>query len=192
MKTLWAALVLCVAGCAVVSCGGSLPPPAEPETDAPKAAAEPADDTWEEEAASGAEESSEPASGEENAEPLGNEASDSAVGTEEENAKPLGATVEETRTMEVIRGVVSQHRQKVRACFDALPKADQGSGGTLTVAFKIGPQGNVQEASLNNERSTLKQPDLVKCALDVVKKIEFPKSSRGFESNVNYPFDFKS
>jgi outer membrane biosynthesis protein TonB len=115
---------------------------------------------------------------------------ESTVGSEAKQ-KPLGAVAEETRTIDVIRDVVNKNRDKVRQCFDALSREEKGSGGMLTIAFKIGPNGNVQDASLNAARSTLAQPRLVRCATRAFKSIEFPPSSRGFESTGNYPFKFK-
>lgn len=98
----------------------------------------------------------------------------------------------ETRTSEVIRGVVQQNRDSVRACFDALSRDEKGNGGVLTLSFTITPRGSVKSATLNRERSTIAQPKLVSCAIDAVKRMKFPPSSRGFESSVNYPFDFKN
>jgi TonB family protein len=111
--------------------------------------------------------------------------------TSEDEAKPPGNTVEETRTTEVIQEVVAKKRDTVRVCFDSLSKEEKGHGGTLTIAFKLDPKGNVRNASLNDERSTLKLPKLVNCAIDAIRAMKFPASSRGFESSVNYPFTFK-
>jgi hypothetical protein len=79
----------------------------------------------------------------------------------------------------------------VRRCYDDLSTEEKGAGGMLTIAFKLGSKGDVQSATLNEERSTLKQPKLVSCAVAAIKAMKFPPSSRGFESSVNYPFNFK-
>lgn len=114
-----------------------------------------------------------------------------AAASNDENAKPPGNTVKETRTTEVIANIVTKNRKSVRACFDSLSKAEKGSGGTLTITFDLDPKGKVQSAKLHEARSTLKLPKLTNCAIGAIRKMRFPPSSRGFESTVNYPFDFK-
>jgi TonB family protein len=79
----------------------------------------------------------------------------------------------------------------VRACYEAERAKDPSVMGTLTLRFTIDPKGAVTQANVVSERSTLKQPSLHQCALDALRTISFPPSSRGFESQVNYPFDFK-
>jgi hypothetical protein len=108
-----------------------------------------------------------------------------------EPAKPPGNTVTETRTLAVIRAVVLQNRQKVRDCYEIARKQTPSLKGKLTMHFKLNPAGKVTLAELNRERSTLYAPKLVLCAAEALKQMPFPRSSRGFESEVNYPFDFK-
>jgi hypothetical protein len=117
--------------------------------------------------------------------------SGSAVGTAQDASTTTSAGTKETRTPAVIRAVVNRDRGKIRRCFDALSSQEKGNGGMLTIAFKLTPKGDVQSANLNAERSTLKQPKLVTCAVAAFKTLKFPASSRGFESNGNYPFNFK-
>jgi hypothetical protein len=160
----------------VTSCGGSTPEPAEPATHSVS------DQAWADQPAVGVEHEHSGAAGAEQA--------PGKPGSEDQR-RPPGATVEETRTLDVIRAVVEKDRNKVRRCFDSLSKEEQGRGGMLTIAFKLGSRGDVQAAGLNAERSTLKQPKLVSCAIAAFKTLKFPASSRGFESNGNYPFKFK-
>lgn len=94
--------------------------------------------------------------------------------------------------MEVIQNVVLQNRQSVRRCYDLERQKDPSLRGTLTIHFKLDPAGNVAFAQVNTERSSLTHPQLARCAIDAIKKMKFPPSSRGFESAVNYPFDFRS
>jgi hypothetical protein len=108
-----------------------------------------------------------------------------------DNTPRPGATVKETRTGEAIRNVVLQHRQSVRSCYEQLQKRMPDLKGTLTLHFKLDPRGVVSFAEVNRARSTLKNPELTSCAVDALKQIRFPPSSRGFESDVNYPFDFR-
>jgi TonB family protein len=102
-----------------------------------------------------------------------------------------GDATGETRTREVIASVVARNRHLVRACYDAGRAKDPRLAGTLTIHFTIDPQGKVTEASVVDARTTLKAGEVHRCALDALRTISFPPSSRGFESQVNYPFDFK-
>jgi hypothetical protein len=97
----------------------------------------------------------------------------------------------ETRTADVIANTVLDNRQIVRDCYEIARQDEPTLSGTLTVHFELDPAGKVSSAELNEERSTLKDPGLVSCALDAFRSIRFPPSSRGYESVGNYPFDFR-
>jgi hypothetical protein len=153
-----------------VGCGGGsaeTPPPAAPTSDpAPTPAAAPAP------------EASEPGSPPSSAAPA---PADSAASDD---------APEDTRTMEVIAAVVKANRQKARDCYEKGLKKTPTMKGDLVVHFTLKPNGKVKEAELNRERSTLSDPDVVKCVIEVIKSLEYPKSSKGFESTINYPFNF--
>ena len=97
----------------------------------------------------------------------------------------------ETRTKDVIAARVLENRQIVRDCYEIARQDEPTLSGTLTIHFELDPQGKVSLAELNVERSTLKDPSLVSCALNAFRSIRFPPSSRGYESVGNYPFDFR-
>ncbi|MEY4544036.1 MAG: hypothetical protein RL685_231 [Pseudomonadota bacterium] len=59
------------------------------------------------------------------------------------------------------------------------------------IGFVINPDGSVKSAEVNTTESELHVPELDSCAVDVLKTLKFPASSRGLESKVNYPFNFK-
>ncbi|HEX4338245.1 MAG TPA: AgmX/PglI C-terminal domain-containing protein [Polyangiaceae bacterium] len=94
------------------------------------------------------------------------------------------------RTMEIIAATVKEHRKDARACYEKGAKEVPGLKGDLVVHFVLTPKGKVKTAELNRERSTITEASVVKCVIDVVTAIDFPKSSRGMESTVNYPFNF--
>jgi hypothetical protein len=110
------------------------------------------------------------------------------------DAKPNPAAAadqpEEKRTMEVIQKIVKDHRASVRECYDKARKDLPSLQGDMIIHFVLDPEGKVKVAELNQERSTLKAPPVVECAIKVLKSIAFPPSSRGMESTVNYPFNF--
>jgi uncharacterized low-complexity protein len=97
----------------------------------------------------------------------------------------------EKRTTEVIQGIVQDNRKAIRACYDKARKQLPDLAGQMTIHFVLDPEGKLKKAELNQERSSLKSPEVVKCAIDALKKIKFPPSSRGMESTINYPFNFK-
>lgn len=96
----------------------------------------------------------------------------------------------DARGKEEIQRVVADNRDKVRACYDAALKENPGIHGDLVVSFVIDPEGNVKSAEVNWAESELHVPELDTCAVEVVKTLKFPASSRGLESKVNYPFNF--
>jgi hypothetical protein len=95
----------------------------------------------------------------------------------------------DTRTMEVIAKLVKDNRQPVRDCMDKVKKQLPDLKGDMVINFVIDPEGKVKKAELNVERSTLKNPDVSKCAIDTIKGIKFPPSSRGMDTTVNYPYN---
>jgi hypothetical protein len=99
----------------------------------------------------------------------------------------------ETRTTEVIAKIVKDNRKPFRDCYEKGTKDLPDVEGTLTLHFVLDPSGKVKVAvaELNQERSTIKAPPVVDCAIAVLKSLKFPPSSRGMDSSVNYPFDFK-
>jgi TonB family protein len=86
---------------------------------------------------------------------------------------------------------MAANRDKVRACYDAALKNNPGIAGDLVVSFVINPDGSVKSAEVNWSESELHVPELDACAIDVLRTLKFPPSSRGLESKVNYPFNFK-
>ena len=106
--------------------------------------------------------------------------------------KPTAASdkAPETRTLEVITKVVQENRKAVRECYDKARKDLPTLQGDMTIHFVLDPEGNVKVADLNQEKSTLKSPAVVDCAIKVLKAIKFPKSSRVMETTTNYPFHF--
>jgi TonB family protein len=104
---------------------------------------------------------------------------------------PVARTKEETRTTAVIAETVKNNRQPVRDCYDKGRKEIGDLKGTMTIKFTLDPDGKVKKAELNLQRSDIKAPAVVSCAIDALKKIKFPPSSRGMETTVDYPFDFK-
>jgi outer membrane biosynthesis protein TonB len=164
--------VVLVVGFAFAGCGGKTPEPTAPTAAAPTEAAPETTGAGTEEGATGGD----------------GEGGDSE-GTEGAGGDSEGGD-KETRTTEVIQKLVQDNRKPIRACYDKAVKDLPDLAGTMTIHFVLDPEGKVKTAELNVERSEIKAPELVKCAIAELKKIKFPPSSRGMESTINYPFSF--
>ena len=81
-------------------------------------------------------------------------------------------------------------RDEARACYDKGLKDHPGIEGDLTVKFVIDPQGAVSDASVDSSKSTINEPSVGTCIVDIIKKIKFAPSKGGFETRANYPFNF--
>ncbi len=174
-----------VASLFVFACAAA---PAEPQAPAPAnaATAPPADTTAPAPAASADKPASDGWEGE-------GEAKGTTAAAPTPNAKPApaaGGSKTETRTIEVIQKIVKDHRQPVRDCYEKARKDIPSLQGDLMIHFVLDPEGKVKSIELNQERSTLKNPDVVNCAISTIKGLTFPPSSRGMESVVNYPYNF--
>jgi TonB family protein len=153
-----------LAGAWLFGCASAPPAPAAPSaSDSPPAAAEPSAST----------------------------ASPSAP------ASPVSSTPSEPREAardargkDEIQAVIAANRDKMRACYDAALKNNPGIQGDLVVTFVINPDGSVKSAEVNWTESELHVPELDSCAVDVLRSLKFPPSSRRLESKVNYPFNF--
>ncbi len=136
------------------------------------------------------------ATGGEPGEPKAGETSEAAGGEEKQPAasgegdKPAEEGEKETRTTEVIQALVQENRKPVRECYEKARKQIPDLKGTMVIHFVLDPEGKVKEAVLNVEKSEVKSPDIVTCAVGVIKKIKFPPSSRGMETTINYPYTF--
>jgi hypothetical protein len=105
-------------------------------------------------------------------------------------AAPPDTKKEETRTVEVIAKIVKDNRQPVRDCYDKAQKQLPSLKGDMVIFFVLDPEGKVKKIELNQQASTLKSPEVVDCAIKVIKGLNFPPSSRGMETTVNYPYNF--
>lgn len=158
-----------------VACGGAAPPPEAPPGSDSAAATTPA-------APEPAADASAPSSDES----WEGEAEATGVAPAGE-----GSGTGETRTTDVIAKIIKDNRKAFRDCYEKGTKDLPGVEGTMTLHFVLDGEGKIKTAELNQERSTIKAPPVVECAIAVLKKLSFPPSSKGMESTVNYPFDFK-
>jgi TonB family protein len=188
----WGAVAVLVAAFGLAACGGSQKEPAaasDAEAPATEEAAAPeppkAEESW------GGEEAArdEKPAGDAATSPA--PAGDAAPSGEAQSAPPATAGNAETRTTAVIAEVVNKNRAKVRACYDAVQKKLPDLSGDLIIKFTLDAEGKVKSAEQDLEKSTIKNAEVAKCAVDELKTWTFPPSSRGMDTTVNYPFNFK-
>lgn len=94
------------------------------------------------------------------------------------------------RKREDIQAIVMARREEARACYDKALKDHPGIEGDLDIKWTIDPQGNVADAQLDTTKSQILEPSVSNCIIDVIKKIKFAPSQKGFETRAHYPFNF--
>jgi hypothetical protein len=94
------------------------------------------------------------------------------------------------RTAKDIQAIVASRRDDARACYDRALPDHPGIEGDLDVKWVIDPDGNVTDASVDTTKSTILEPSVGTCIVEVIKKIKFASSGKGYETRAHYPFNF--
>lgn len=123
---------------------------------------------------------------------LGGKVHTETASTGEGGPKSTGgqSASEPGRSLGDIKSIVTARRDEARACYDKGLAAHPGIEGNLDIKWTIDPQGNVTEAALDSSKSQILEPSVANCVIDVIKKIKFAASAKGFETHAHYPFDF--
>jgi hypothetical protein len=116
--------------------------------------------------------------------------STTTVQTTDANPTPGPHQQEPGRSVTDIRTIVMSHRDEARKCYDDGLKMYPGVEGDLDVKFTIDPKGNVTDAAVNDDKSSIHATGIGACVTDVIKKIHFAESAKGFETRAHYPFNF--
>ncbi len=105
--------------------------------------------------------------------------------------QPNGSDRDPGRSQQDLITIIHSHRDEARACYDTVLKNNPGVGeGNLDITWKLDPKGTVVETGFNDSTSQMHDPALVKCIGDVIRKINWAPSPRGFETKAHYPFNF--
>ena len=88
---------------------------------------------------------------------------------------------------EEVREVVSARRRQVSACYERALKRDPSLAGTVTMAIRIGPAGQVLDSRI--ESNTLEDEQVVGCLVKEAKGWVF---QRARNATVVYPFVFRA
>jgi len=107
------------------------------------------------------------------------------------NAQSDGNVPTADRSIADYQAVVQANRDKFRTCYDASLAAHPGIKGQVTLKFVLKPDGTIKEGGIDKGASEITEDDLDRCLMNVLKTLQFPKSKRGMESTIRYPFNFK-
>jgi outer membrane biosynthesis protein TonB len=102
-----------------------------------------------------------------------------------------GTNGEPGRRREDIQAIVQARRDEIRACYDAGLKEHPGIEGNLDVKWTIDPEGRVTDIAVDTTSSQIVEPSVGSCVINIIKKIEFAPSVKGFETRTHYPFNFR-
>jgi hypothetical protein len=95
------------------------------------------------------------------------------------------------RRREDIQAMMQSRRDEVRACYDMGLKNHPGIEGDLVIKWTIDPQGLVTDIEVDTPRSQFAADSVSHCIIDIIKKIKFAPSAKGFETRAYYPFNFR-
>jgi len=105
-------------------------------------------------------------------------------------AKPDGRGSEVGRKREDIQALVAARRDDARKCYDDALKAHPGIEGDLDIKWVIDPKGVVTDISVDDAKSQIHEPAVGTCIIEIIKKIKFAESAKGFETRTHYPYNF--
>lgn len=91
---------------------------------------------------------------------------------------------------EIIQRVVRQNRAGIKACYEQELQKSPGLSGEVTMAFTIGPRGDV--LSVTKAQSTLNHGGVEQCVMQRIRRWVFPEPKGGGMVKVRYPFRFFS
>ena len=90
---------------------------------------------------------------------------------------------------DAIDAAIRAHQDEFRLCYEREINAEHPNlGGRVGTSFVIGATGRVNEAGI--ESTSLKNPNVERCILGVLKRIDFPTPRGGGVVQVTYPFKF--
>lgn len=95
------------------------------------------------------------------------------------------------RSVKDIAAIIAARRDEARACYDKGLESHPGISGDLDVKWVIDPEGNVTEAFVDTAKSSILEPGVGSCVVDVIKSIKFAPSPGGYETRAQYPFNFQ-
>lgn len=93
---------------------------------------------------------------------------------------------------ESIRAVVVDNIKYVQTCYETALANNSTLRGKLVVDWIVNDKGDVEKATVNDAKTTLKDPTFLACAVGKLKTWKFPAAPKGQIVNVSYPFLFSN
>ncbi len=90
---------------------------------------------------------------------------------------------------EVIQGVVKEHTDEIRACYEAELKNNKDLAGKLDLSWTVGPDGAVTDVVAKENTLNKAVED---CVVAAITKWTFPAPKNGGKVQIDYPFVFDS
>ena len=92
---------------------------------------------------------------------------------------------------DAVEAALLAHKDEFRLCYEKEINAEVPNlAGRVGTSFVIGPSGRVAQTGI--ESTTLKNANVERCLLTVIKRIDFPIPRGGGIVQVTYPFKFSS
>ncbi len=117
---------------------------------------------------------------------------DGGVGTAAPAKPPLNLELMPFNTASV-KKVVAYNQDKIQECYEqTLASKDKPVEGKVMTSFVVTPEGMVKSARVVKKGTTLKDPKLHDCLIEVLSSFTFPKPSDRREHPIEYPFNLKA
>ncbi len=92
---------------------------------------------------------------------------------------------------DAVEAALLAHKDEFRLCYEREINAENPNlAGRVSTSFVIGPSGRVTQAGI--ESTSLKHPNVERCVLQVIRRIDFPIPRGAGVVQVRYPFKFSS
>jgi len=96
-------------------------------------------------------------------------------------------------TTDTVKKVVAYNSEKVQTCYEeTLASKTKPVEGRVMTSFVVTPGGLVKNARVLSKGTTLKDPKLHACLIEVLSTFTFPKPSDRREHPIEYPFNLKA
>lgn len=96
---------------------------------------------------------------------------------------------------DAVKAAILAHRDAFRLCYEKElnaqgGKAAVGAGGSVITSFEIGSSGKVTQAGVDAGASTLKDENVRRCVITVLRRIDFPIPQGAGSVEVRFPFKY--
>jgi len=138
------------------------------------------------------------AAGKKDASAKGTEPEKTAPAQEKKKAEPVRPQPPDVSHMpfspDSIREVMQYYSRDVQECYEELlaTKGNKVEEGRIMTTFTITPDGFVRNAKVAKAGTTLKNPRLHECVVNVLSGITFPQPPDRREYPIEYPFNLKA